>query len=328
MKKAKEKKEKRDISEALRIILVRSFTYLSLLVIIIFILSSLKRANQPNDPQKSPSQAGQVIAIINGHGEHKQHLKGLRDGLLYSGINIPCLEYSSLAEINEQDILYLIGTDKVNEALKRFPHREIIGCAVFQEKPSEHYTGIFCGKDWVEVLKIYREVLPQFTTIGLLYAEDSPESLRQYEALQKIVKNEANLQIKTLPFSLKEKNLTLKLNAFLDTIDVFWGLPDDKNTEKLWATIAEICLSRKIPFIGGGKKAAQMGSLIALEYNQELLGRKAAEILVEVIKKNTPCVQIPILIPHPEIFVNLSTAYKLNIVFPQHILQQAKEKYH
>jgi len=71
-----------------------------------------------------------------------------------------------------------------------------------------------------------------------------------------------------------------------------------------------------------------MGALIALEYNQELLGREASEIIRRLVKEHHEPGQIPIILPHPEIFINLSTSYKLGLQFPPHIQSSAKEKFH
>lgn len=318
------KGEKMDISKVLRIILIRSITYLSLLVIIIFAILYFR--DRPIEiPKGSEPNPKNIIAIVNGYSRHKTHIKGLRDGLLFKGINFPCIEYTSIDEIKDEDLMYIFGADKVKSALKKFPERTIIGYARIREKPSANYSGIFSGFDWRKNLKLYRTILPEIKTIGLLYTLNLPESRKQVESLQEAAKDYPTLHIEALPVAENGRDLKKKLNSLLDNADAILGLVHDKNIEASLSVISASCLNRKIPFIGGGKAGAQMGALVALEYNQELLGRKVAEIISQIIKSSE---NPPIFFPQPEIFINISTSYKLNIIFPPDIRLKAKEKYH
>ena len=132
-----------DISRVLRIIFIRSLTYLSLLVIIIFIILYLKQANRHEVPKGAEPHSKNMIAIVDGHSEHKEHIKGLRDGLLYKGINFPCLEYKSIDEIKDENLIFIFGADKVKLALKKFPERTIIGYARIREKISDAAAPLF-----------------------------------------------------------------------------------------------------------------------------------------------------------------------------------------
>jgi len=318
------KGEKMDIRQVLRIILIRSITYLSLLVIIIFAILYLRQKDRYEIPKGAEPNSKNVIAIVNGYSGHKTHIKGLRDGLLFKGINFPCVEYASIDEIKDENLIYIFGADKVESALKKFPERTIIGYAGIREKPLANYTGIFSGFDWTKNLELYRTILPEIKTIGLLYTLSQPESREQVEFLQRAAKDYPALHIEALPVADNGSDLKEKLHFLLDNADAVLGIIHDKNIEASLSVISASCLNRQIPFIGGGKAGAQMGALVALEYNQELLGRKIAEIISQIIKSSEPP---PIFFPQPEIFINISTSYKLNIAFPPAIQLKAKEKY-
>lgn len=71
-----------------------------------------------------------------------------------------------------------------------------------------------------------------------------------------------------------------------------------------------------------------MGALAALEYDQKRIGRQVADnIIYQIIRQNKTPAQIPILLPRPDIFVNLSTSYRLGIQLPKDIQAKAAEKY-
>jgi ABC-type uncharacterized transport system substrate-binding protein len=323
-------KGKMDISRVLRIILVRSLTYLSLLVIVVFFILYLRKANRPSDvPLGSDAQSQKMIAIIDGRLEHKDHIKGLRDGLLYKGINVPCIAYSSLDDISEESFIYYVfGKEKVIQALQRFPESWVVGYAGIHQNISPSYTGIFSEFDWAWCFSKYREVLPQIRTVGLLYTESNQESREQIEAIQRFAENDPHFVILPVSISQDGGDLKEKLNSLIAETDVFLGILQDKNIEDALSIISSQCLSLKKPFIGGGRKGAQMGALIALEYNQELLGRKASEIIRLLVKEHKEPGQISITFPQPEVFINLSTSYKLGLQFPPHIQNSAKEKFH
>ncbi|MEW5801981.1 MAG: ABC transporter substrate binding protein [bacterium] len=317
-------KEKEQIGKALRIILVRSFTYLSLLVIIVFVTYFLRRKPfQDTVPRGSKY----MVAIVDGYSAYKAHIQGVREGLLFKGIHTVSYGASNLTDIKE-DPVYVIGTERVKEALEKLPGHTIIGYARFREKPRPDYTGVFNGADWAEDLKLYKSILPGLKNIGVLYTESLPESTRQVEALQKFAQGQQNLAINAIPLSENGKDLKEKLESLLDKVDAFLGIIQDKNIEAALPVISASCLQRKIPFIGGGKIGAQMGALAALEYDQKRLGRQVADnILYQIIVHKKDPAKIPILLPQPDIFINLSTSYRLGIRFPEDIQSKAMEKY-
>ncbi|MEW6381840.1 MAG: ABC transporter substrate binding protein [bacterium] len=317
-------KEKEDIGEALQVILVRSFTYLSLLVIIVIIIYFVRR--KPFQDPVPPGARG-MVAIVDGYAEYKAHIQGLREGLLFKGIHTIFYQESSLGEIKE-DPVYVIGTEKVKRVLEKLPGRTIIGYAQFQEKPAANYTGVFSGFDWSESMKLYTSILPGLKTIGVLYSESIPGSREQVEALQNFARTSQGLEIKPLPIPENGRELPEKLDFLLDKIDALLGVVQDKNVEAALPVITSSCLNRRLPFIGGGKIGAQMGALAALEYDQKRLGRQVADnIIYQIIKQNKTPAQIPILLPRPDIFINLSTSYRLGIQLPKDIQAKAAEKY-
>jgi len=332
-------KEKEDIGKALRIILVRSFTYLSLLVIIVFVIYFLRRKSFQ---ESIPPGSKHMVAIVDGFLKYKAHIQGIREGLLFKGIYTVSYGESSLENIKE-DTVYVLGTERVKQALEKLPGHTIIGYAQFREKPSDNYAGVFSGSNWAEDLKIYQSILPGIKTIGVLYTGSFPESREQVDALQAFAKNHQGLEIKAVSISEDGKDLKEKLESLLDAgahpatgapgggslgIDALWEIVQDKNIEAALPIISMSCLNRKIPFIGGGKLGAQMGALASLEYDQKRLGRQVAEtIIYQIVKNQKPSVQIPILFPQPEIFINLSTSYKLGIQVPEDIQAKAMEKY-
>jgi hypothetical protein len=340
-------KEKEDIGKALRIILVRSFTYLSLLVIIVFVIYFLRR--KPFQDSVPPGSK-YTVAIVDGYSKYKAHIQGVREGLLFKGIHTVSYDESSLENIKE-DPVYVLGTERVKQALEKLSGRTVIGYAQFREKPSANYTGVFSGSDWAEDLKIYKSILPGIKTIGVLYTESIPESREQVNALKTFAQNHQDIEIKAVSISESGKDLEEKLDSLLDGgadpaarpglqgklgasgsgrpgIDALLEIVQDKNIEAALPIISMSCLNRKVPFIGGGKLGAQMGALAALEYDQRRLGRQVADtILYQIVKNKKPSAQIPILFPQPELFINISTSYKLGIQIPRDIQAKAMEKY-
>jgi|GEM_PF-3400474 len=319
-------KEKENLGRALQIILARSFTYLSLLVIIIFIIYFVRRKPFQDS---IPAGVRDIVAIVDGYSEYKAHIQGVREGLLFKGIHTIFYEESKLGEIKENPV-YVIGTEKVKRVLEKLPGRTIIGYAQFQEKPADNYTGVFSGFDWAEGIKFYRRILPGLKRVGVIYSETIPWSREQFETLQSFVSSqpELDIEITPLPIPKNGRELQEKLDSLLNTVDALLGVVQDKNIEAALPIIISSCLNHKRPFIGGGKTGAQMGALAALEYDQKRLGRQVADTIIsQIIRQHKTPAQIPILIPQPQIFINLSTSYKLGIQLPKDIKDQAAEKY-
>ena len=234
--------------------------------------------------------------------------------------------YNSLDEVKDENILYVLGIDKVRSALQRFPDRKIIGYASLQERPSMNYTGVFSGPDWIECLKVYREFLPGMRRIGVLYTLGHSDLEGQVEALQKFAEGDPDIEVKILSVAQNDGDLEGKLDSLSgENIDTLLVLGQDKNIHEALPLLSEYCLKRKIFFIGGGKAGAREGALISLDFDQDRVGREATRIIARIIKDNKNPDQIPIAFPQPDIFINVASFYTLNLQLSPALRKKAKE---
>jgi len=88
-----------------------------------------------------------------------------------------------------------------------------------------------------------------------------------------------------------------------------------------------LCLQKHVPVLGISEKHVKQGALMALVFESASLGRQLGEQAARVLKRGSAG-QIPPAPPRKfELYVNLDTARRLGIHFPEDMLRGAKRIY-
>jgi ABC-type uncharacterized transport system substrate-binding protein len=114
----------------------------------------------------------------------------------------------------------------------------------------------------------------------------------------------------------------------LDTGQALLLLPD---VSLLTTTAMEqaylLCLQKRVPVLGISEKHVKQGALLALVFEPAGLGRQLGEQASRVLRRGSAA-QIPPAPPRKfDLFVNLDTAKRLGIRFPDEVLRSAKRIY-
>jgi hypothetical protein len=311
-----------EMKKVLKVILVRSGILLSLLVVLIVAIKTMVHQEPAEEPQK-----GRYLAILAREQiqERGPLIKGLKDGLVFNGLNYEVKIYTHPSQIYGATLAYCADSCFAEEILKQNLQEQaytIIGYS-YREESQERYTGIYCGLSWEAILPLYQSVLHGKKRWGIVYSEGSCDGEKQAMDLKSALekKNMVGL-IQTLTGN--GENIEKTISELFHQVDVIYLVARDEIIQAHLDSIIKLCSMNRIPVIGGGIFGAQKGAVMSIDYDPYLVGRKSAELLKAFDQGNSPAA-IPILRLEPDILINLESAFSLGITIPLDVRNKAKK---
>jgi putative ABC transport system substrate-binding protein len=189
------------------------------------------------------------------------------------------------------------------------------------EKPGGKATGVSGMVNVSLKVDFIKTLLPDAKTVGVLYQTDDANSCLETFNFSENGKN--SFSVIKMPIN-KAADLSLLPDMFDAELDVIF-LPIGRIVEENFPTIFYYAQDFALPIIASHAPNVSAGALGALFADHYLLGRKCAEKAAAIFKNNLPA-NIPVrIVEEPEIFLNSSTAAKLNLKIPEQLLREAKE---
>lgn len=211
---------------------------------------------------------------------------------------------------------------------KKIPH---VFCAVTDpyssgvaNTPSDHFanlTGLATPQPVESTVKFMRELLPNAKRIGIIWNPAEANS----EYCTKAARNAA----KKYGFTLIEKTITntndieeVAKSIVNEKIDIFFT-SGDVTVSMVVPSLSRKMSENRIPYFTNTPEDIKSGAFFAIGADYPEVGKKAADILLKVIKGNDPK-DIPIELYVPERYhINMKLAKSYGISVPQHIIKGA-----
>lgn len=288
-----------------------------------------------------------VIQLIQ-HNALDESNRGFVDGLKEKGYedgkNIEIEQQNAQGKIDvaqqlagqfassKKDLIFAIATPTAQAALNATKSIPIVFTAVTdpvdaglaKEWKSSGYntTGTSDKVDIDEQLKLFKELVPEAKTMGVIYTTSEINSVNQVKELKELAPK-YGLNIKEIGVSnINEINQNLS-NA-VKSIDSLYA-PTDNNVAASYPLVGDICVKNNIPVIGAEPAVVERGGLVSkgIDYYElgKMAGNKAAEILEG---KNPKDIEIETM-KELSITINTDVAKKLNIKIPDAIDKSAKK---
>jgi putative ABC transport system substrate-binding protein len=224
------------------------------------------------------------------------------------------------------DVVLTIGplaTVMANSYLKEIP---VVFCMVLNPEQKGlkggKIGGISMNIEADEQLKLIKRTLPQAKKVGVLYSSASDKTIK---AAQRAAKK---MKIDLIALRVEERQeVPDKLKELISQMDVFWMLPDNLVIDReSFKFIMLTTLENQIPVLGYSKNIAKAGALFSLAVNSEAVGRQAARLVINIIKKNQP--QFDIFFPEEiEYALNLHIAQTMGLQIPPQVLDSINYVY-
>lgn len=196
------------------------------------------------------------------------------------------------------------------------------GLADSLESSGKNTTGTTDKVNIDEQLELFKKLVPDAKTMGVIYTTSEANSTNQVKELKEAAPK-YGLDIKEIGVAnINEINQNLS-NA-ISSIDCLY-VPTDNNVAASYSLVGDICVKNKIPAISAEPALVEDGGLVSkgIDYYElgKMAGLKAAEILDG--KKPSEIAIEPM--KELKITINTDVADKLGIKIPNDILEAAEK---
>ena len=314
-----------EMKKVLKVILIRSGILLSLLVVLIMAIKTMVQEG-PLEPHKQDK----ILAILKAESfqEYDQHLRGIKDGMVFNGLQYTTKVYALPSLIRDANLVYSMNPCQTEEILQKqghdFPYK-MIGYSYIKET-QENYTGIYCDLDWQDILPVYQKIIPDMKRIGVIYTQGSCDGEKQALSMKNIIDMRPALSVYIQTLDHYGEDIDQILHELFGKVDVIYAVSRDPIIQAHLEDIAELCIDRKIPLIGGGIFGPEKGALASLAYDPYRIGRKGAD-MIRAVEQSDQMSKVPIVILKPELYLNIRTAYSLGIEIPSSLRKLARKVY-
>ncbi|MBN2372600.1 hypothetical protein JXL19_02275 [bacterium] len=317
-----------EMKKVLKVVLIRSGILLSLLVVLIMAIKTMVQQGPIQEPKQK-----RVLAILSGEKfeEYEPHLKGIKDGMIFNGLDYIIKTYASPSLIHEADLVYIMDPCLAEIIITQkgldLPC-PVIGYSYITAiaAPLKNYTGIYSGLDLQKVFSIYQKIIPGMRKVGVIYTRGSCEGEKQVQALKDMAQMRPNLEITIQPLDYYGEDINRVLSELASQVDTIYAVSRDRIIDTHMESISKFCIQNRIPLIGGGIFGPPKGAVASLAFDPYRIGRKGADI-IRALNEGRAASQIDIVKVEPELYLNLTSAYSLGLDIPSEIRKDAKKVY-
>lgn len=172
---------------------------------------------------------------------------------------------------------------------------------------------------------LYKSVVPNLKTIGVIYDPEKSEALIE-EANQAAEK--LGLELIQVPVS-SHKKVPKALRSMLGKIDALWMVPDDTVlTTQSFRFFLVTSFEKKLPFLAISDIFVKVGALATIAPDPDEIGQQLCQLITQIQSGKLDLTKTNILPPvETNLVINVKTAEKIGLNIDPAILQSASKLY-
>lgn len=172
---------------------------------------------------------------------------------------------------------------------------------------------------------LYKTVVPNLKTIGVIYDPEKSEQLI-IEAAQ--AAEHLGLELITVPVS-SSKKVPKALRSMLGKIDALWMVPDDTVlTTQSFRFFLVTSFEKKLPFLAISDIFVKVGALATIAPDPNEMGEQLGQLVTKIQSGQLDLTKTNILPPiETNLVINVKTAEKIGLTIAPEILQSASKLY-
>lgn len=295
----------------------------------------------------STSSTGTTIGII----QYVQHPaldaanQGFKDALADAGIEVTYDDQNAQADISNcdtiaskfindgVDMVYAIATPAAQSVSSKTQDIPIVisavtdpetsGLVLSNAKSGTNVTGASDLTPIKEQIELLKELLPEATTIGVMYNSSEDNSIFQANIAQEAIEA---LGMTYQEYTVSDSNVIQQVvESAIGEVDAIY-IPTDNLLADAMQTVAMVCNENNIPTIVGEAGMVSNGGLATYGIDYYELGYLAGQQAIEILQNNTDPATMPIVYLDKEdceLTINQTTADLLGITVPESLSSQA-----
>ncbi|MBX9786601.1 MAG: ABC transporter substrate-binding protein [Alphaproteobacteria bacterium] len=188
--------------------------------------------------------------------------------------------------------------------------------------PGSYITGVTDAAPIEEQVKLFKEILPQLQTLGIVYNPGDNSSATPLKQAREAAKKLGVTLIEATAFKTSDVPVAAQ-NLVGRGVDAIF-VPLDNTVLAAMESVLKVANQNKIPVFSSDKDSVEQGALASSGYSHFDTGYVAGEMVVSVLKGANPG-DIPVATAkNLNVYINSKTAKHLNLSLPKEILNQAQ----
>ena len=165
------------------------------------------------------------------------------------------------------------------------------GLIASNEAPGGNITGTSDLNPVKKQVELLKQLIPDAKKVGVLYCSAEANSKFQVELVKEACKEQG---LEAIDFTVSNSNeIQTVVESMVGKVDVIYA-PTDNVISNAMATVSMVATENKLPIIAGEENQVTAGALATYSVDYEMLGYKAGEMAVEILKGEKQPGDIPI----------------------------------
>lgn len=192
-----------------------------------------------------------------------------------------------------------------------------------EKEPGGNVTGVSGQAPISDQLKLMQQVIPDLKTLGIIYTSSDSPSASQMKQMTNLAKKEGiDVKVSSISSVNDIQQVATSLANNVQTIYV----PTDNTVASGMKLLSSIAAKKNIAVFPAATTMVKDGGLATDGISQYELGQKTGEHVVKVLQgKESPATTPITVIAKGHLMLNQKMAKKLNIEFPDKLIEQAKK---
>lgn len=187
--------------------------------------------------------------------------------------------------------------------------------------PGGYITGVTDAAPIEEQFKLFKKVLPQLQTLGVIYNPGDNSSATPLKQAREMAKKLGITLVEVTAFKTSDVSVAAQ-NLVGKGVDAIF-VPLDNTVLAAMESVLKIANQNKVPVFSSDKDSVGQGALASLGYSHFDTGYAAGEMIVSVLKGKNPG-DIPVATAQNlNVYINSKTVKHLNLSLSKEILDQA-----
>ena len=231
---------------------------------------------------------------------------------------------------DECDVIVAIATPAAQAALSETTEIPIVFAAITDpvgaglvdslDSPGGNVTGTSDEVSAEMIMKLAKDITPDFKTIGVLYNIGEDNSVSVVAQLKEYAGENGYKVIESTVTNTGEVQQAAQYLA--DKVDIVFS-PIDNTVASSMAVATETFNNAGIPFYVSADSMVNDGGLATCGIDYTVLGRETAAMIADILEGADPAAIAVRKMSEMSVYVNKETAKALNIEIPQAILDKA-----
>lgn len=303
--------------------------------------SSESSASEGSSDETTEGMAISVgITQIVDHPSLNVSIDGFKDALADAGYDVDYDEQNAQGDVStastiagnfaaaELDLVLAVATPTAQAAAQNITETPVLFTAVTDpvgaglvesmEAPGANVTGTSDANPVAEQLALVKELAPDASTVGIVYASGEANSETQVEwAREAAVDLGLTIEVATVSTSAEVQQATESLD-----VDVFYVITDNTVVSALGALL-QVAETRQVPVIAAEGDSVGEGAIATFGISYYDLGYQTGEMAVRILNGDDPASMGVEVQTDLDLYLNLGAAERQGVTIPQSLLDQA-----